>query len=145
MEEREPLLALRAARAPLAFRLTEIAGLFANRTVVRLPSHVREFMGILVLRREVVPVYSLPALLGLTTTVDAPRWLVLARGARVAFAFEEFEAYLRVPASAILRTEGEDVRKHAPAAVQHGDGKRSVVSVPALIAAIEERLGGGPP
>lgn len=141
-EESEPLLAFRVAEAALTFRLAEIAGLFAERTVVPLPSHAREFLGILVLRRDVVPVYSLRALLGHTMTVGPPRWLVLARAAKVAFAFDEFDGYLRVPVSAFLLAEGDDVRKHAPAAVQHGDGRRGVVSVEALIATIKDRCGG---
>jgi purine-binding chemotaxis protein CheW len=139
-EDTESLLAFRAAGEAYAVRLAEITGLFADRTIVRLPSPVSEFLGVAGLRHDVVPVYSLRSLLGYAVGGDRPRWLITARAAHpVAFAFEQFEGYLRLPPSAVLPSP-DLAPAHLPAAVRLADGLRGVVSVAALLETIEGRI-----
>src|SRR5688572_30884567 len=91
-EATESLVALRAGGVAYAVRLAEITGLFADRTIVRLPSPVAEFLGVAGLRHDVVPVYSLRSLLGHALAGKPPRWLITARAVHVmALAFELFE------------------------------------------------------
>ncbi|HEV7498901.1 MAG TPA: chemotaxis protein CheW [Vicinamibacteria bacterium] len=140
-EETEGLLTLRAGDGTYAVRLAEIIGLFADRTIVRLPSPVSEFLGVVGLRQDVVPVYSLRGLLGDAARGDAPRWLIVARAAHpVAFAFDRFEAYLRVPPSAVLLTADDAAPAHLRASVRLVDGVRRIVSIAALLETIEDRI-----
>ena len=63
-------------------------------------------LGIAGFRGSILPVYDLRSLLDLSTT-EAPRWLVIAAAAPVAFSFEAFEEQIRVPADAIKREQTE--------------------------------------
>ena len=74
------LLAIRLGDAPHALRLAQVAGLYARRAIVPLPSSLPELLGLVSLRAAIVPVYDLAALLG-RPAQQAPRWLVLAAAA----------------------------------------------------------------
>lgn len=105
----EELLAIGLGDAPFALRLREVAGLFADKPITRVPSPIPELLGIAGFRGVAVPVYDLRALLGLGSA-ERPRWtlLVTAKGATapgptVALAFERFDGLLRVaPGEAVL-------------------------------------------
>lgn len=79
-----------------ALRISDIAGLFADRAITAVPSSRAELLGIAGFRGSIVPVFDLAVLLGYTS-IAAPRWLVIASGTPVALAFEEFAGQLRVP------------------------------------------------
>jgi purine-binding chemotaxis protein CheW len=57
--------------------------------------------GIAGFRGAVLPVYDLPCLLGVPAASDL-RWLVIAKAAPIALAFERFDAQLVAPPTAIL-------------------------------------------
>jgi chemotaxis signal transduction protein len=136
-EKTESLLALRAGGGAYAVRLVEIAGLFADRRTIRLPSPVPQFLGVASLRHEAVPVYSLRSLLGHLPGGEPPRWLIVARGTHpVAFAFEAFEGYLQLPVSGVLASEG-DASAHVPHTFVGADGMRGVVSIASLLETLE--------
>jgi chemotaxis signal transduction protein len=137
----ESLLAFKAGGDAYAVRLAEIGGLFADLTLVRLPSPVPEFLGVVGLRHDVVPVYSLGRLLGNENGGDTPRWVIAVRASHpVAFAFEEFEGYLRVPTSALLAAGPGVVSSQVPTTVRLADGARGVVSIGSLLETIEQRI-----
>jgi chemotaxis signal transduction protein len=137
----ESLLAFQAGGHAYAVRLAEISGLFADRTIVRLPSRVSEFLGVAGLRHDVVPLYSLRTLLGHEMGGDPPRWLIIARAAHpVAFAFEQFEGFLQLPPSALLPAKDAATATHLQATIGLGDGMRGVVSISSLLKRIEERI-----
>ena len=139
-EGTESLLALRAGGEAYAVRLAEITGLFTDRTVVRLPSSVSEFLGVAGIRRDVVPIYSLRSLLGHERGGDPPRWLITARAAHpVAFAFEQFEGYLQVSPSAVLPRD-EAASAPVPGTLRLADGVRGVLSIGSLLKTIEDRI-----
>ena len=76
-----------SAREPYAVRLSEISGLFADKTITRVPGGAAALLGIAGFRGAIVPVYGLRALLG-HSGAQSPRWLVIATAAPVALAFE---------------------------------------------------------
>ena len=60
----EDVLTIRLGDAPFALRLSEAAGLYADRRIVPFPSPVPEFLGLAGLRGQLVPVYHLGVILG---------------------------------------------------------------------------------
>jgi chemotaxis signal transduction protein len=98
---KQELLAIRVGAELYAIRLSEITGLFVDKKVTRIPGGDAALLGIVSFRGAMVPVYSLPAMLG-HSCAQIPRWQVVAAAAPVAFAFESFEAQLRVAPDAIL-------------------------------------------
>jgi chemotaxis signal transduction protein len=130
------LIAIRVGSEPCAIRLTDIAGLFADRKITRVPSGKSALLGIAGFRGALVPAYSLGILLGLSGT-PAPRWLVIATAAPVAFAFDTFEGHLRVSADAIMpRQSLGDMQRFAPNFIRAGDLVRPVVDVSAAVTAL---------
>jgi chemotaxis signal transduction protein len=131
------LLAIRIGRDPFALRLAEIAALEADRTITPVPSDHPELLGIAGVRGGVVAVFDLGALLG-AARPEALRWLVLAKGAPLAFAFSAFDGQLVVRPEALASAEpgrGGRVRE-----VAHGGGlSLPVIDIPALIAGLERR------
>src|SRR4051812_39359245 len=99
-ETRQSLLAIRLGARRLAIRLSEIAGLYADKKITPVPGAATGMLGIAGFRGSILPVYDLRNLLELSTG-GAPRWLVVAAAAPVAFSFEAFEEQMRVPADSI--------------------------------------------
>ena len=104
------LLAIRVGARTLRHALSEIAGLFADRKITRVPGSNAALLGIAGFRGAIVPVYSLPDAARAFRQRSAPRWLVIAAAAPVALAFDAFEGHLRVlgrrdPAAAIARAD----------------------------------------
>jgi purine-binding chemotaxis protein CheW len=92
--EQENYLAVRVAGHPYALSLSEIAGLFADRSLTYLPSSVPELLGIASFRGQTAPVYDLAALLGYASSPPY-RWLLLLKAeSPLALAFEFFEAHV---------------------------------------------------
>ena len=139
LRETESFLAVRLGDDPYAIRLTETAGLFSDRKVTRLPSPVPELRGVAGLRGAVLPVYDLAALLGYAPA-SAARWLVVAKSAPVAFAFEVFEGQLRIDTAAVASHDGATVREHVREAALAADMVRPIVNLSSVLAAISERM-----
>lgn len=101
------MLALRVGADPYAMRLDQVAGLYADRTILALPTAVPSLLGVTGFRGQVVPVHDLAVLLGHVRTAP-PRWLVLVRGALpLALAFDQFESHFSVdPAQLIEASQG---------------------------------------
>lgn len=130
------LLAMRVGPESCAVRLSEIAGLFADRKITRIPGSNGALLGIAGFRGAVLPVYSLRTLLGHSGT-QAQRWLVIAAAAPVALAFDVFEGHLRLDAEAILPQQpGATVRDYAREIVRGADVVRSVLHLPSVVAAL---------
>lgn len=137
----DDLLALRVGPDPYALRLSEIAGLYADRAVTRVPGGAAALLGFAGFRGAIAPVYDLHLLLG-QASAKAPRWLVMAQAVPVALAFEAFEGHLRVPREAIL---GQAIRAQGPGQTSHPlirgfastDGlARPIVHLPSVLDAI---------
>jgi hypothetical protein len=143
------LLAIRIGRDPFALRLTEIAALEADRTITPVPSEHRELLGIAGVRGGVVAVFDLGALIGAQQPEEL-RWLVLAKGAPLAFAFSAFDGQLVVRPEALVgetRSPPEPNRAGRVREVAQGGGlSLPVIDLPALIAGLDQRQRpSGPP
>ena len=92
----DDFLAIRLGTDPHVLALADVARLLPLRTVTRLPSGIRELLGIVGIAGAVVPVYDLRALLGYPAT-DPPRWMVIAATLPVALAFDAFDGQFRHP------------------------------------------------
>jgi chemotaxis signal transduction protein len=137
----ENLLAIRIGTEPCALRLSEIAGLFADRKITRVPGSAAALLGLAGFRGALVPVYSLQILVGQAPVGQAPvgqapvgqvpvgqvlpdlagakggaptpRWLVVAAAAPVALAFEAFEGQLRLTPEEIIAAPPRAAQWHA--------------------------------
>jgi chemotaxis signal transduction protein len=146
------LLSIRVGRERYAVRLSDIGAIEADRTITPVPSEHSDLLGIAGLRGAVVAVFDLATLLDLPRP-EGPRWLVLAKGAPLAFAFSAFEGQIVVPASALASAEPgragrvrDVVRLAAPDGVASNEDNESLplIDIPALVAVLERRprLGG---
>ena len=94
------LLAITLGDERYGLRTADIAGVFVDRAITRVPSPRRALLGIAGFRGAIVPVFDLAVLLGYPAAA-APRWIAIAAGAPVAFAFERFDGHVRAPQAAI--------------------------------------------
>ncbi len=134
----EDLLAIRVGGEPHVLRLVEIAGLFVDKTITRVPGGAAALLGIAGFRGAILPAYDLATLLGRPARVGA-RWLVVASAAPVAFAFDAFDGHLRAGRHAIVRQEGAGEFLRANGTV------RPLVHLPSVLGAISARSPGAPP
>jgi chemotaxis signal transduction protein len=130
----EDVLAIRLGEDPHALRLSQVAGLFARRTIVPVPSPLPELLGLVSIRAAIVPVYDLSALLGRPPRA-APRWLVLAAQAPIALGFDELEGYRRLSPEAFVAAPA----KGALELVRTGEELRPLLNLPQIIESIVAR------
>jgi len=140
--ERLDFLAVTIGADRYAIRLSEIAGLFADRKITPVPSRLGTLLGVAGFRGAIVPVHDLRALFG-HSSPRAPRWLVLAAAMPVALAFDLFESHVRLAADEIVpraRERGStDYVRHV--ARMH-DLSRPIVDFTAVLRAIKASAGG---
>lgn len=135
----ENLLAIRVGPDPYVLRMNEVAGLFADKKVTRLPSPVSELSGIAGFRGAVLPVYDLATLLGYPRPAS-PRWLVVIAITPVALAFEEFDGYVTHREEAIAQEPQLGARGgHVREVVQAGGLVRPVISLVSVLEWIRHR------
>jgi purine-binding chemotaxis protein CheW len=88
-------------------------------------------LGLVGLRGAIVAVHDLGALLGVTTDRSAP-WLLVARQAPIALAFQGLERHLKVRTDALLSSPDQRVRG-AEAAFDDGT-RRTVIEIDHVVA-----------
>jgi chemotaxis signal transduction protein len=137
---REDLLAIRVATEPYALRLSEIAGLFADRKVIPVPGQVPTLLGLAGFRGAIIPVYDLSALLGHRSPATT-RWLALAAKAPVAFAFEALAGHLRVPLTQIVPQQADErPRRHVRDFARLPDWVRPIVDLSTVLDAVSRQI-----
>jgi chemotaxis signal transduction protein len=138
----ERLLAIRVGGHAYAVRLRDVTGLLADRKIVHLPTRMPAFLGMVGLRNEIAPVYSLGALLGYDALVDRPRWLLLVgAGPLFGLAFDEFDGHRQVARAAVSSRQGGDgLVALVPESVRLGDVQCGLISVAALTETIRARI-----
>jgi chemotaxis signal transduction protein len=133
---KEDFLAIRIDTQAFAIRLSEISGLFADKTITAVPGSHAALCGIAGFRGAIVPVYDLQILLGHSST-STPRWLVIAAAAPVALAFASFDGQLRVAQDAILSQPSRpEFRGYAREFVRTRDFFGPIMHLPSLLDAI---------
>jgi len=144
-EENVRLLAFRAGDDVFALRLSELAGLHQGRRIVTVPSRTPGVLGMVGLRGRLVPVFSLPRLLGYAEGGE-PRWLAACAGGRepIALSFEHLDGYREVPRSALLMTErtapGSTVpRAHTAELARLGGVLVPVVSIASILETLAKK------
>ena len=144
-ESQEGMLAIRVGADPYALLLSDIMGLYSDVRVIAVPSRVPQFKGIVGLRGMMAPVYDLAALMHYPPAAST-RWMVLAGGARpVGFAFEGFEAHLRVPAAATENGgdaggEGGAARQYTRGSVRAAGALRPIIRMDAVMKLMGENI-----
>jgi purine-binding chemotaxis protein CheW len=117
-----------------AVRMTDIGGLHAGLRVTPAPTAVPQFMGLAGMRGVLTPVYDLAALLGHPAT--AGRWVMLASGRELAFAFDAFDRHFRIPAPDVHPARSGNA---ARAIAVHEGKARPAVDIPSIVGAIKLR------
>ena len=137
------LLGIRVGGDPFAIRLGEVAGLFADRKIVPLPSPVPELLGVAGFRSGLIPIYSLRGFMGYPSASEIPpRWLILAgSGHLVGLAFDQFDVHLRVRRSDLTKIQGGASRAHIRKAAGRAEGLRAIISIDSVVERIQERIG----
>jgi chemotaxis signal transduction protein len=133
----DDFLAVTIADDSFLMRLSQVAGLFADKKWMWLPGSVAELVGLVGLRGTILPVYDLRAMLGYPRMTTDPRWFVLAAGAPVALAFDRFDGYRRVPRHAAAAAGR--IERHTPHVreIARIDGRvRPILHVPSVVDAI---------
>jgi len=134
-------LALRQGPERYAIRLEDVAGLFADKTVVPFRSRLPELLGIAGIRGSLVPVFSLGQLLGYPRPTTTPRWLFVSARSAVAFAFDELDGYLRAPSSAIAEAREEASGEKRGEMLVLSNVNRVIVGLQSFIDDIANRAG----
>jgi purine-binding chemotaxis protein CheW len=137
-------IAIALGAASYALELGELAGIYSNKKITRIPSQAAGLLGIAGFRGAILPVYDLAVLIGLAP-LEKPRWLGVAAKAGIAIAFEAFDGHLRVMTENIApNTSTEGGRQHVRHLVRAADGIRAVVSLSSALKKItgtEHQLG----
>jgi len=140
----EDFLAIRVESEPYAVRLSEIAGLFVDKRITRVPGRVATLLGIAGFRGTIVPVYDLCTLLGYPAT-EAPRWLVMASAKPVAFMFDAFEGHFRISREGIVPQEADErPRSYVREFVRAEDHIRPIVHLDSVLDAIGKQADEAP-
>ncbi|HEX4612060.1 MAG TPA: chemotaxis protein CheW [Urbifossiella sp.] len=131
--ETEDFVAVRVGGRPFALRVVELARVEVRRKVTTLPGAAPGLLGLVSVRGQIVPAFSLELALGLPATPAAKPWLAVAAGEPpFGLAFDALDGYLRVPRADVLGGDGPG----APAVVRAAGELRPVVSMAAVLAAV---------
>lgn len=136
---RVELLLIRIGADRHAIRLSQIAGLYVDRPIRRVPGPLAELCGVVSLRGVLVPVYDLRPFVG-HAAGPPPRWLVVAADAPVGLAFEQLDGHAVVAESAIASSPDQPGRP-ARQLVEGPDGARAaLLHIPSITAEIAARV-----
>jgi purine-binding chemotaxis protein CheW len=146
----ENLLGLRLAGEDYAVRLTEVAGLLPAQRIMPLPGPRPALLGLIGLRGELVPVYSLASLLGRHASPPATTaWVVLVRGgAPLGLAFDQYTGHARVPRDeqvAPAPPEGPGPRAYVTRTVRIGGALRGLIDLPGISASLAASIAASTP
>lgn len=129
-------LAITLGEGLFALELSEVAGIYSNKKIVRIPSVAAGLLGIAGFRGTILPVYDLAALIGVAP-LEAPRWMAVAAKVGIAVAFSAFEGHLRVTPNEIALNESkEGGREYIARLLRTPEGIRGVISLASALANI---------
>jgi purine-binding chemotaxis protein CheW len=142
IERIEGLLSIRLGGNPHALRTAELSAFTRAPRIVAVPSPIPELRGLCGIRGGIVPIYSLSALLGYGRE-EQERWCVLCGSEEpVAFAFSDFEGYVRAVQSQVYAARHEDrTSEHVNQVIRINEIIRPIVSLPSILDLIKKRCG----
>ena len=139
LPEQLDFLTIRIAGDGYAVRLAEVQSLHADRKLIAAPSLVPALLGVAGFRGVWTPIYDLASLLGYAQQ-SAAKWLIVARhAAPIGFAFEVFDAHLRVDSARVSNAEVA-AQGAVRGAVRAGGGAVPLLHLPSLIDEITRRI-----
>jgi chemotaxis signal transduction protein len=128
-EATRDLIAITLGCGIYALELQELAGIYSNKKIARIPSQAAGLLGIAGFRGTILPVYDLAVLIGLAP-LEKPRWLAVAAKVGIAVAFDAFDGHLRIAAEDIAPHESTDGgRAHIRHFLRTPAGIRAVISL----------------
>jgi len=130
-------VALRIGDQPYAIRTTEISGFYAGLAVTPVPTSVPALIGIAGHSGEMLPVYDLALLLGLSASDGS--WAVIDAGNSVGLLFSVFEDHWRIDTDEVMPTNDGGHHKHIQQMARRHEELRPVVSIPSILASIREQ------
>jgi len=130
------LLAIRVGANPFALRLSDVAGIYADKKITRVAGAAPAMLGIAGFRGAIAPIYDLARLMGQPQS-QAPRWLVVARTEPIGIAFDGFDGQLRLVADAIKSQQSADARGYTKELAHTDSGLRQIVDLQFVIEAIK--------
>lgn len=146
VDDYERLLTLRIGAEGYAFRLAEVSGFVTARKTVPLAGTVAGALGLAGIRGNLVPVYSLAALLGHDTDEVEARWFVLGGAPDpIALAFARFDGYLEVPRLALHAVSGSPDRRLVPTVARTDTRTLGVIAISSLMETISSSVLGSRP
>ncbi|WP_141733882.1 chemotaxis protein CheW [Oligoflexus tunisiensis] len=144
-DQSEDILAIRIAGDPYAIKIREIIGLVNRKKVIPFPSPVPELLGFAGIRGDIVPVYSLAALLGYSPEADPSGWLILckAEAALLALTFHHFEGHFRLSLPKIQTADVERSGRKYVSNIAHVQGEaHTLINLPSLVDFVQELSAG---
>jgi chemotaxis signal transduction protein len=106
------------------------------------PSSFSEFLGLAAFRGALTPVYDLAALCGYPA--GEARWLLLAKGGEIAFAFATFEKHFRIERSAVAALQQDMGGRYTSGVAARADTALPIISLSSVIADLADRIGARP-
>ena len=126
------LLRVQLAGEPFAIALADIAAIHVDLKVVAVPATAPELLGVIAVRAQILPAYDLRAVLGVARDLP-PRWIVVARAAQAAFAFDGFDGLVRVAEAPVASAS-----RFASAVVTLAGRSTSILDLRAACAAVHK-------
>jgi purine-binding chemotaxis protein CheW len=145
VQEAQPvlLLGVREGQARFAVPVEALAGVHPCGRIAALPGAPGASPALAGVRGRIYAVHRLAALLGGAGAEGPARWLLLARASEpIALAVEAIDAHLRADAAELRSLEGARPGGHVAWVLRQGEERLDVLSVPSLLAAIEQRAPG---
>jgi chemotaxis signal transduction protein len=133
---KQDLLAIRLGEQPVALRLSDIAGLFADKKITPVPGAGQFLLGIAGFRGAIAPVYDLQRLLGYPASRTL-RWLAIAATVPVAFAFTAFDGRLRIATADVKPQQRHDMAGLTSGVVRTDGVLRPIVEISRVLKAIQ--------
>jgi chemotaxis signal transduction protein len=133
------LLWIRIGADRHAIRLSQIAGLYVDRPITRVPGPLAELCGVVSLRGSLLPVYDLRPFFG-HAPGPPPRWLVVAADAPVGLAFEQLDGHAVVAENSIASSSQESGRPARQIVEGAEGGRAALLHIPSITAEIAARV-----
>jgi chemotaxis signal transduction protein len=127
-----------------AIRASELRGIHRGRKITPLPTAAPALLGLVGIRSQLIPTYTLAALLGSSGDASGHEWLATCEqdGFIVALAFDGFLGSVRIGAADVHALEGEpkEPARHIAGSLQTSAGAHCVLSIRSIFQAVKSAM-----